>query len=368
MPSDAQWMERAVSLALRGEGHVEPNPMVGCVLVRDDQLLAEGFHARYGGPHAERAALADLNGQSARGATAYVTLEPCCHHGKTPPCTEALIAAGICRVCCAMLDPFPAVSGKGVEQLRAAGVKVEVGCGQEHAGGLVRPYLKRTMRGLPFVIAKWAMSLDGKIATATGDSRWISSASSREHLHRIRGRMDAIIVGSRTARIDDPLLTARPPGPRVPVRVVMDSHAELSVTSQLVRTAKEIPVLVWCGPDAQSENVSRLRVAGCQVEIGSDRDQRIAELLRFLAEQHSATNAMFEGGGQLLGHLFDQDLVDEVQVYIAPKLIGGAGAIVPLAARGLSEVVAGPKLIVHERATFEEDIFVRARLCRPELC
>lgn len=345
--------------------------MVGCVLVRDGQWLAEGFHGRFGGPHAERTALASLNGQSARGATAYVTLEPCCHHGKTPPCTDALIEAGIVRVVCAMRDPFARMQGKGFEQLRLAGIEVDVGCGEDQAREIVAPYLKRLATGLPFVVAKWAMSLDGKMATHTGDSRWISSATSRQHAHEVRGRMDAIVVGSRTARIDDPLLTARPPGPRTPLRVVIDSEASLPPESQLAQSARENTVIVWASHAAAHQRVERLEQLGVQVlcpnalEDGSQQPHdRLTPLLKLLHQQHAATNVLFEGGGELLGHLFDGDLIDEVQVYIAPKLIGGAGACSPLSAQGHSEVASGPAMIVCEHRQLDCDTYVRSRVRR----
>ncbi len=326
---DIQFIEQACRLAARGEGYVEPNPMVGCVIVRDGVVLASGYHQRFGGPHAEREALASLAEGEARGATAYVSLEPCCHHGKTPPCTDALIAAGVSRVCCAMLDPFPKVSGQGVTSLRNAGIEVDVlAAEQSTARQLMAPYLKRVTQGLPYVIAKWAMSLDGKMATRTGDSRWISGPESREHAHATRGRMDAIIVGSRTARLDDPMLTARPPGARIAMRIVVDSKAALSVDSQLVSTAREYPVLVWSSPEAPSENVARLVEAGCRVE-SRHGENGLLELMKFLASEYQATNVLCEGGGQLLGGLLDAQLVDECHIYIAPKLIGGAGATVP---------------------------------------
>lgn len=362
MHQDEHWIERACQLALQGQGSVEPNPMVGCIIVRDGQVLAEGYHQHFGGPHAERVALAQLAGQSAAGATAYVTLEPCCHHGKTPPCTDALIEAGIARVCCAVLDPFPQVSGQGVAQLRSAGIQVDVGCGEATAKDVLAPYLKRVTLGRPYVIAKWAMSLDGKMATHTGDSRWISSEESRRHAHQVRGRVDAILVGSRTAAVDDPMLTARPAGPRAPVRVVLDSLATLSPTSQLARTARETPVLVWAGPAAPAPNVAQLRDLGCQVVICPEREQRIDALLETLARDFHATNVLCEGGGQLLGQLFDRKAIDEVQVYIAPKLIGGRAATAPLSADGLTEVATGPKLRVCEQANFGGDVYIRARL------
>ncbi len=212
---DAFWMRRALAEAGRGQGKVEPNPMVGAVLVRDGQLLGVGHHNRFGGPHAEVVALeaTRAGGRSPVDATLYVTLEPCCHHGKTPPCTEALLDAGIRRVVAAMSDPFPRVAGGGLAQLRAAGIEVESGLLEAESRRLNAPYLKRLATGRPYVTAKWAMTLDGKTAVASGDSRWISSPRSRALVHELRGRMDAILVGIGTALADDPMLTARTSGP-----------------------------------------------------------------------------------------------------------------------------------------------------------
>src|SRR5579884_2079657 len=223
---DDVWMRRALELAEHGRGYVEPNPLVGAVVVRDGQLVGEGWHQHYGEAHAEIHALAAA-GEGSRGATLYVTLEPCCHFGKTPPCTDAVLRAGIRRVVAAMPDPFPAVAGKGAELLRQAGVTVELGIGEAEARRLNAPYLKLLEKRRPWVHAKWAMTLDGKIATRTGDSKWISNEASRRIVHALRGRMDAVIVGAGTALADDPLLTARPPGPRVATRAVLDSTGRL---------------------------------------------------------------------------------------------------------------------------------------------
>src|SRR5262245_56892479 len=206
--ADSHWMLRALDLARRGQGFVEPNPMVGCVIVRDGQVVGEGWHQRFGGEHAEIEALVAA-GKQAAGGTRYVTLEPCCHYGKTPPCTEAIIPAGIKRVVAAMRDPYPKVAGGGVRQLEGAGIAVEVGLHEAEARELNAPYLKLLQAGRPWVIAKWAMTLDGKIATRSGYSQWISSDASRAIAHELRGRVDAILIGRRTAQIDDPLLTAR---------------------------------------------------------------------------------------------------------------------------------------------------------------
>jgi diaminohydroxyphosphoribosylaminopyrimidine deaminase / 5-amino-6-(5-phosphoribosylamino)uracil reductase len=349
---DLLWMQQALELAKLGLGHVEPNPLVGCVLVRDEKLIAGGYHAQFGGQHAERAAIAAARnaGKAASlvGCTAYVTLEPCCHHGKTPPCTDLLLEVGVKRVVTAMLDPYPAVSGQGVLQLQAAGVQVDVGLERERAQSLNAAYLKRLRTGRPWVIAKWAMSLDGRIATASGHSQWISSETSRETVHQLRSRVDAIIVGRGTAEKDDPLLTARLAGnaqpARTALRVVIDSKLSLSPTSQLAQTAKPYATLIWTGPCASSQNAETLQKLGVRVERcgAQDNAERLDQLLQFLVREYAATNVLVEGGGQLLGSLFDLRQIDQCEVFIAPKLIGGNGAISPIAGLGVSHVPDGP--------------------------
>ncbi len=284
-----------------GKGHVEPNPMVGCVIVRGAEIIGEGYHHRFGDGHAEVEAL-KLAGPRAAGATLVVTLEPCCHWGKTPPCTKALLAAGVRRVVVAQQDPFAEVAGRGVAELRAAGVEVEVGLLEPEARRLNGPYLKLLRTGRPWVLAKWAMTVDGKTATRAGSSKWISNDQSRAIVHGLRGRVDAIVVGRQTARVDDPLLTARPPGPRTAVRVVVDSRASLSSSSQLVRTAREVPVLVAAGPQAPAAERRRLEQAGCEVLVGRSESQseRLEELLGELGRRRM-TNVLVEGGGLLLG-------------------------------------------------------------------
>lgn len=345
-------MQHALQLAKLGLGYVEPNPLVGCVLVRDGKLIADGHHAHFGGLHAERAAIAAARnaGKASllNGCTAYVTLEPCCHHGKTPPCTDLLLEVGVKRVVAAMLDPYPAVSGQGVLQLQAAGVQVDVGLECEPAQSLNAAYLKRIRSGRPWVIAKWAMSLDGRIATATGHSQWISSATSRETVHQLRSRVDAIIVGRGTAENDDPLLTARlvdnTRPARTALRVLVDSHLSLSPNSRLAQTAKQYPTLIWTGPSADSQNGEPLQKLGVRVERCNEQDnaERLDQLLQFLVREYAATNVLVEGGGQLLGSLFDLQQIDQCEVFIAPKLIGGSGAISPIAGLGVSQVPDGP--------------------------
>src|SRR3954470_1207756 len=261
-------MSHALALATRGQGCVEPNPMVGCVIVRDGEIVGEGWHEQFGGPHAEVNAL-DIAGERAAGATVYVSLEPCCHEGKTPPCTRALIRAGVGRMVVAVNDPFPQVSGRGIAELEAAGIECEVGANGADAAWLLAPYRKLIATGRPWVIAKWAMTLDGKLATHTGDSQWISSETSRAIVHQLRGRVDAIVVGSRTACADNPLLTARPGNladvKRIATRGVGDSAASISIESRLVQTATDIPVLLAAGDDAPKDTCNRLTSVGVEV-------------------------------------------------------------------------------------------------------
>jgi diaminohydroxyphosphoribosylaminopyrimidine deaminase/5-amino-6-(5-phosphoribosylamino)uracil reductase len=328
-------MRRAIELAAQGRGFVEPNPLVGCVIARGAEIIGEGWHGRFGGPHAEVVALS-VAGSRAAGATMYVTLEPCCHFGKTPPCTQAILAAGIREVVIAEQDPFPQVSGGGIAALRAAGLQVDVGVLGAEAQKLNAPYRKLITHGQPWIIAKWAMTLDGRIATVTGSSRWISNEQSRAIAHRLRGRVDAIVVGRITAFADDPLLTARPAGARVATRIVVDSQALLSSDSQLVRTAAEVPVLIATAESAFPENVDRLRTAGCEVLIcpGGTHRQRLDALLVELGRRRM-TNVLVEGGSRLLGAFFDARAVDEVHAFIAPKMFGGEVAPAPIAGAGL---------------------------------
>jgi diaminohydroxyphosphoribosylaminopyrimidine deaminase/5-amino-6-(5-phosphoribosylamino)uracil reductase len=361
---DVVWMRLALAEAEKGRGAVEPNPMVGAVVVRDGGAVGVGHHGQFGGPHAEVFALARA-GESARGATLYVSLEPCCHHGKTPPCTDQILAAGIARVVAAMRDPFPRVAGGGVAALEAAGVDVEVGCEADAARELNAPYLKRLTTGRPFVIAKWAMTLDGKTAVASGDSRWISSEESRRRVHDLRGRMDAILVGIGTVEADDPRLTARPPGPRRPMRVVLDGAARLSLESLLVRTAREVPVLVAVSVEAPADRRERLEAAGCEVVVvPGGRPVPIGPLLDELGRR-GLTNVLVEGGGRVLGAFLDEGHVDAVEVFVAPILEGGDHARTAIrgAGRELMKDAGRLRSVAIERVG--DDVHIRGRLDQP---
>lgn len=331
-------MRHALQLAKRGLGAVEPNPPVGAVVVDNSgQLIAEGWHQKFGGPHAEVFALAAA-GERARGATLYCTLEPCSHHGKTPPCAPAVIAAGIRKVVIGTGDPAPHVNGRGIAQLREAGIEVEVGVCEDEARRLIAPFCRLMLEQRPWVHAKWAMSLDGRIATRTGDSKWISSEASRARAHELRGRCDAILVGVGTVLADDPLLTARPAGPRIATRIVLDSLARTPVTSQLVRTAAQSPVIIATSSAAPAERVSALRDQGVEVlPLSGDSDSARPVLRNLLAElgHRKMTHVLLEGGAGLLGAAFDQHLVDECHVYIAPRVIGGKHALSPVGGAGI---------------------------------
>lgn len=350
---DEIWMRRALELAERGRGHVEPNPLVGAVLVRAGQIVGEGWHQKYGAAHAEINAHTQA-GEAARGATLYVTLEPCCHHGKTPPCTDAVIRAGIANVKAALQDPFPQVTGQGAAQLRNAGIPIEFGLCEAEARRQNAPYLTLLTLGRPHVHAKWAMSLDGKIATRTGHSKWISNDASRRRVHELRGRMDGILVGIGTALADDPLLTARPPGARTPCRVVVDSNARLPVSSRLAATARDTPVLVatCCRDEAQ---LMPLRQAGCEVLCvpGTDGKVAIADLLKELGGRRW-TNLLVEGGSGTLGAFLDIGAIDEAHVFVAPLLIGGADAPGAIGGVGIDKIAEARRFdrcVIHLEGT-----------------
>ena len=360
LDGDRTWMRMALDLAVQGQGHVEPNPMVGCVVTRDNVLIGQGCHKKFGGPHAELAALSSCD--DPRGATVYVTLEPCCHYGKTPPCTDALVKAAVAKVVIASVDPFPAVAGKGIIALRTAGIEVVCGVLENEAIELNRPWLKRIKTGMPWVIAKWAMTLDGKIATSGGASQWISNKASRAIGHQIRGRVDGMIVGIGTALADDPLLTARPAGPRTAARIVLDSSARLPLESKLIQTIRQAPVVVVTGPGVDPIRAAALKNAGCEVlELEmSDLSDRFRELLLRLAER-DFTNVLVEGGSRLLGAIHDARLIDEVHSFIAPRIIGGAGGLTPVAGTGVAEIAAGLDLECVKVQTLGTNVYVTGR-------
>lgn len=364
MADDERWMRHALALAAKGQGLVEPNPMVGAVVLdAAGRLVGEGYHQRFGGPHAEVFALAAA-GERARGGTLVVTLEPCCHHGKTPPCTDAVLASGVRRVVAAMADPFPKVAGSGLAILRAAGLAVAVGVCEAEARRLNAPYLKLVGTGRPWVIAKWAMTLDGRIATRTGDSKWISGEESRRRVHELRGRVDAVIVGRGTVIADDPLLTARPPGPRTASRVVLTASGDLPERCRLRETAREAPVIVFTagGSDAK---LAGWMADGAEVLPlplpNGDGGLSVDGVLIELGRRRMAT-VLVEGGAGVHGAFLDAQAVDEVWAFVSPVLVGGADSPGPVGGLGvgrLSEALRGADVTVEQVGS---DVLVRATL------
>ena len=337
--SDSEVMQRAIRIAQSGFGLVEPNPMVGAVIVDASRnLIAEGYHQKFGEAHAEINAIRQA-GDATRGADLFVSLEPCSHFGKTPPCADAVIAAGFRRVVVGCQDPAPHVSGQGIQRIRAAGIPVEVGVCEVDARRLIAPFETLMLKQRPWVHAKWAMTLDGKIATGTGHSQWISCEQSRAWVHQLRGRVDAIITGSGTVCADDPLLTARPVGPRTALRVVIDSTGEsLTTDRKLVQTTSHAPVLVCVSRRCGEAGKNRLRDLGVEVfETSGDRSVDVEEVLQELGRRR-CTRVMLEAGPGLLGAFFDREFIDEVHAFVAPKLIGGARAMSPIAGTGLAEI------------------------------
>jgi diaminohydroxyphosphoribosylaminopyrimidine deaminase / 5-amino-6-(5-phosphoribosylamino)uracil reductase len=319
-------MRRALENARRGRGFTHPNPLVGAVIVGADGVVGEGYHRQYGGPHAEIEALRAA-GEAARGATMYVSLEPCAHHGRTPPCTDALLRAGITRVVYAAADPNETARG-GAAQLRQAGVEVVGGVEQQAARDLNAGFFRIHERGAPFIALKLAISLDGRIAAAPGERTQLTGSAAQTEAHRLRADHEAVLVGSRTALIDDPLLTVRlVPRRSAPVRIVVDTAASLPVTSRLVATAVEAPVWVLCAADAPAEPVERLRSAGVTV-LPQPRGQRggidLHAARRSLADA-GIRSVLVEGGAELAASLLDEGLVDRLHLFLPPRVVGAAG-------------------------------------------
>jgi len=332
-------MRAALGLAARGLGRVWPNPAVGCVIAAGGQVVGRGWTQAGGRPHAETEALARA-GAAARGATAYVTLEPCAHHGKTPPCAEALVAAGIARAVVAVTDPDPRVAGRGVVQMKAAGIAVELGVLEKEAAELNAGFFSRIEKGRPLVALKLATTLDGRIATATGESRWITGPEARAQVHRLRAQYDALLVGAATVIADDPDLTCRLPGleERSPLRVVIEGSRSVPQGAKLVATAKSHPT--WRLRSAgRKDAIATAGVETIEIEPGPDGRPAIAAALAALG-QRGITRLLVEGGGRLAAALLDADLVDRLYWFHAPGVIGGAGmpAVEKLAAGTLSEM------------------------------
>jgi diaminohydroxyphosphoribosylaminopyrimidine deaminase/5-amino-6-(5-phosphoribosylamino)uracil reductase len=357
-------MQRALAVAEGGIGFVSPNPVVGCVIVKAGRILGEGYHERYGGPHAEANALR-VAGSEARGATLYVTLEPCCHTGKTPPCVDAVLQAGVGRVVIAMRDPNPKVAGGGLARLRAAGIDVTLGICEAEARRLNEPFLHYIQTQRPFVTLKCAVTLDGKIATRTGASRWITGAPAREHVHRMRHAADALLVGSGTALQDDPLLTTRLPGGGGvnPLRIVVDSLLRLSLSSQLATVRPDCRTLVATSQRAPLDKQRQLESQGVEIlRLPSYADGRVnIEALLAALGTRGVADLLVEGGATLSATLLQRRLIDKVVVFIAPKIIGGDGINV-VAAFGVDTMADALQLYGMTSQSVGEDVMLEAYL------
>ena len=367
--ADEGFMGRAIELARRGRGGAEPNPMVGCVLVVEPgggpgggpggksngevtgEIIGEGWHRQCGGPHAEVNAVGDARRRAAdrvAGCTAYVTLEPCCHHGRTPPCTDLLIEAKIGRVVVGAVDPFEAVGGGGIARLRAAGIEVSVGCLADRCKDLIAPFAKRVRTGLPWVRAKWAMTMDGRIATASGSSRWVTGEAARADVHRVRAACDGILVGMGTIEADDPVLTARPTGAvmdlgelgeapeanRTLHRMVICRRRVPSIDGRLMRSIDDAPVHLVVGQAVSDAMCRPLAAAGAVVHRSAGGDRSLAWFAVEVAGELSMSHLIVEGGSAILGAFFDDALVDQCDVYVGARVLGGAGALSPVGGVG----------------------------------
>jgi diaminohydroxyphosphoribosylaminopyrimidine deaminase/5-amino-6-(5-phosphoribosylamino)uracil reductase len=362
--SDEAYIERALALAERGRGLVSPNPMVGAVVVVEGRIVGEGHHEGPGQPHAEVVALREA-GERARGATLYVTLEPCDHHGRTGPCTEAIVEAGIARVVAAMRDPNPIVDGRGFEKLRSAGIEVVEGVEREEAERLNEAFTKHVRTGLPFVTWKMAASLDGKVASRDGTSRWITSEAARQDVHRLRAAADAILVGAGTVVADDPSLTVRMPGYRgqPPLRVLADAHGRVPAKGDLF--TDEAPTLVATTTLAPEERKDAWADAGAEVVVYDPDGEGVplGQLMRDLGKR-DVQGVLLEGGPTLAWSAVEEGVVDKVVVYLAPKLIGGTDAPTVLGGRGFAPISSALSLRVRSFDRVGEDLKVEADVHR----
>ena len=363
---EENYMRRAIELAGKGEGHVNPNPLVGAVIVRDGEILAEGYHARYGDLHAERSAFANLK-TDATGAEMYVTLEPCCHYGKQPPCTQAIIEHGIRKVYVGSDDPNALVAGKGIRQLQDAGITVETHVLKEECDALNDVFFHYITTHTPYVVMKYAMTADGKIAARTGDSKWITGESARKKVQELRHQYMGIMAGIGTVLADDPMLNVRIPGLKSPVRIICDSGLRIPMDSQIVKTAKEYRTIVaYAGEHSgegckeAEEKEEQLHTAGVETVSVPDADGRVdlRKLMEYLGKQ-GIDSVLLEGGGTLNDAALSAGIVNEICAFIAPKIFGGAGAKTPVSGIGVAHPAEAVMLTLRQMETIGDDLMLR---------
>jgi diaminohydroxyphosphoribosylaminopyrimidine deaminase/5-amino-6-(5-phosphoribosylamino)uracil reductase len=367
---DERFMRLALAQARRGLGRTSPNPHVGAVVVRGDEVVGLGYHTRAGAPHAEQVAL-EAAGEAARGAEVFVNLEPCSHHGRNSPCAERLIAAGARRVVAGVVDPNPLVDGRGLRALRAAGIEVACGVLEAECAHLNAPFFKYIRTRRPWVTAKYATTLDGHIATATGDSQWISGPRSRHEAHRLRDRHDAILVGAATVRRDDPRLTTRGvPGGRDPVRVVLDPRGTIDPDAALLRVESAAPTWVVCAEGAAGPLTERLggraEVIGLPLEEAAGGGGAVLSVDAVLAAlgARNVMTVLVEGGGATLGHFFSAGQIDEVVAFVAPRLVGGGAGVFPIGGAGVETVAQGATLDGVTVRRLGDDLMIGGRVRR----
>ena len=376
-------MQRAIALAKKGAGFVNPNPMVGCVVVKDNEIITEGYHEYYGGLHAERNALTNT-AADCKDATLYVTLEPCCHHGKTPPCTDIIIEKGIKKVVVGLLDPNPLVSGKGISILQNAGIEVVTGVEVDKIKELNKVFLKYIKTKRPYVILKTAMTLDGKIASYTGDSKWITNDKSRQLVHKLRSEMMGIVAGIGTVKADNPMLNCRLEGQqttdnrqqsvRQPIRIIVDTKASISLDSNIVKTANEYRTILAVGQqsivnsqqstvNSQQSKINELESFNVEILQCEEKDGRvdINDLMIKLGEK-GIDSLLLEGGSCLNAAFLEAGCVDEVYAFIAPKIIGGEHSKSPIGGKGIELMKDAITFDKVEIEQIENDILIKCRV------
>lgn len=354
------YMKRALELAKKGAGHTSPNPMVGCVVVKDGRIVTEGYHERYGEFHAERNALTRCE-EDLTGAEMYVTLEPCCHQGNTPPCTDIIIERGIGKVYVGSMDPNPKVAGKGVKILQEHGIEVETGMLEKECLALNEIFFHYITTGMSYVAMKYAMTLDGKIASCTGDSKWVTGEKARHHVHELRKQYSAILAGIGTVLADDPMLNCRIEEGVDPVRVVCDSTLRIPLSSQLVKTAGDIPVIVAYAKENPEKEKALLQAGVELISAGRDGRVDLAVLMRELGKR-KIDSVLVEGGGAIHGSLLKSGLVQKIYCYLAPKLIGGREASSPVEGDGFSRMKDALPVTEMEILSLGEDICISGRV------
>ena len=374
---DIEYMQRAIALAKKGAGFVNPNPMVGCVVVKDNEIITEGYHEYYGGLHAERNALTNSTADC-KDATLYVTLEPCCHYGKTPPCTEIIIEKGIKKVVVGLLDPNPLVAGKGIKILEDAGIEVVTGVEVEEIKDLNKVFLKYIKTKRPYVLLKTAMTLDGKIASYTGDSKWITNEKSRQLVHKLRSEMMGIVAGIGTVKADNPMLNCRlevqqptansqQPNIHQPIRIIIDTKASISLESNIVKTANEYKTILAIGQqstvDSQQTKIDELKSLNVDILYCEEKDGHVdINDLMIKLGQKGIDSILLEGGATLNAAFLEAGCVDEVYAFIAPKIIGGEHSKSPVGGQGIELMKDAIMLKDIKIETFDNDILIKGKI------